>query len=125
MKHLKLFEKFEKKVLIIENDDYPNSGFIKTISEITKTTPKILGGLKMRSNIEGGMNQIMSGLNESDVIAMETTAVDTDQINKFMTIFSKLEDKTVLIKTDKKGQEKIKSNPLYNINLSKHKIIFI
>jgi len=66
---------------------------------------------------------VVESIKLSQNIVFQTNAVDLNQIDSFMKIFTKIDKKGIYIRTNNKKD--IVSHPLYEINSSKHNIVFI
>jgi len=117
-------------VLIIENAtsiEYEVRAFAQTLcskqlemnkyGSLENDTPKSIVSLK-----ETDKKWVAASIMSSNKIVMKSELVDKYQIDEFMELFSKLENKEIYLRTN--NTEVLKSHPLWKENNTKHKIEF-
>lgn len=108
----------EHKLLILENDITVEKTFINELKKYTSDVPFVLHALLLREAPE-----LKAYINKAKKIAFQSSFVNPEQVNQLMYLFSKLPKKTVYIKTE--NRELLEQHPLYEVNASKHKIIYL
>ena len=117
-------------MLIIENAtsiEYEVRAFAQTLcskqlemnkyGSLENDTPKSIVSLK-----ETDKKWVAASIMSSNKIVMKSELVDKYQIDEFMELFSKLENKEIYLRTN--NTEVLKSHPLWKENNTKHKIEF-
>ena len=120
MKYIKYFEELSHRVLIMENETEVDKDFYNEIWHLTGIKPDIITAVAYKMRDEVGI-----AINNADTIAFQSLFTSTEQIDKFMKLFSMLPHKKVIIKMRRKDMIKLESNPLFETNKLRHEIIFI
>lgn len=108
----------EHKLLILENDISVEKTFISELRKYTSEEPFILQAILWRD-----LDVLLKYINTAEKIAFKSMFGHPEQVNQLMELFSNLPKKTVYIKTD--YREVLEEHPLYEVNASKHKIIYL
>ena len=108
-------------VLILENDGHIDNNVYSQALEISekryKCDPSSIKNLKDKDQ-----KWVAKSIANAAVIVTETRAVDPQQLNSMMKLFSKLQGKEIHIRTEFK--ETITGHPLFETNNQLHKVLF-
>jgi hypothetical protein len=108
----------ELKLLVLENDATAEKTFINELKKVTSEEPYILVALLWRNE-----TTLIHYLKMAEKVAFKSSFYNEEQVNLLMEIFSKLQRKTVYIKTDNKVA--LEKHSLYKANSIKHEIIYL
>lgn len=110
----------DAEVLVIENQHHVGSSLIEGVQKITDCKPRFITLMK-----EKDQEWVLKCIKKAKTIAFESMFQDTEQLDEFMYLFTKLPRKRIIIKVPDCRKHKLTDHPLYVDNSAYHEIIFL